>query len=279
MSAERRSGGSPAAERTAGGVRTMFDRVAPRYDLTNTVISLGQDRGWRTSAARATRLAPGETAIDVACGTGALTRTLARLEPNAHVIGADFAWEMVRRAPRERGDKGVNSAIEMVRRAPRERGAKGVNSASEMVRRAPRERGVKVAYLAGDATRLPLPNESADVVTIAFGLRNLPDPDAGLREFRRVLRPGGRLVICEFSTPTAPVFSTVYDRYLSKLIPVAAKAVSSDSEAYAYLARSIDAWPDQPGLARRMRRAGFVDVAWRNLTGGVVALHRGMVTG
>jgi demethylmenaquinone methyltransferase/2-methoxy-6-polyprenyl-1,4-benzoquinol methylase len=245
MSAEPKgrfpASGSPAAERTAGGVRTMFDRVAPRYDLTNTVISLGQDRGWRTSAARATRLAPGETAIDVACGTGALTRTLARLEPNAYVIGADFAWEMVRRAPRERG--------------------------------------VKVAYLAGDATRLPLPNESADVVTIAFGLRNLPDPDAGLREFRRVLRPGGRLVICEFSTPTAPVFSTVYDRYLSKLIPVAAKAVSSDSEAYAYLARSIDAWPDQPGLARRMRRAGFVDVAWRNLTGGVVALHRGMVTG
>jgi demethylmenaquinone methyltransferase/2-methoxy-6-polyprenyl-1,4-benzoquinol methylase len=264
MSAEPKgrfpASGSPAAERTAGGVRTMFDRVAPRYDLTNTVISLGQDRGWRTSAARATRLAPGETAIDVACGTGALTRTLARLEPNAHVIGADFAWEMVRRAPRERG-------------------AGGVNLASEMVRLAPRERGVKVAYLAGDATRLPLPNESADVVTIAFGLRNLPDPDAGLREFRRVLRPGGRLVICEFSTPTAPVFSTVYDRYLSKLIPVAAKAVSSDSEAYAYLARSIDAWPDQPGLARRMRRAGFVDVAWRNLTGGVVALHRGMVTG
>jgi demethylmenaquinone methyltransferase/2-methoxy-6-polyprenyl-1,4-benzoquinol methylase len=219
----------------------MFDRVAPRYDLTNTVISLGQDRGWRTSAARATRLAPGETAIDVACGTGALTRTLARTEPGAHVIGADFAWEMVRRAPRERG--------------------------------------AKVTYLAGDAVRLPFPNESADVVTIAFGLRNLPDPDAGLREFRRVLRPGGRLVICEFSTPTAPVFSTVYDRYLSKLIPVAAKAVSSDSEAYAYLARSIDAWPDQPGLARRMRRAGFVDVAWRNLTGGVVALHRGMVTG
>ena len=217
----------------------MFDRVAPRYDLTNTVISLGQDRAWRIAAARATRLTTGETALDVACGTGALTRTLARIEPDATVIGTDFSWEMVRRAPRDRA--------------------------------------AGIAYLVGDATRLPFPDASVDVVTIAFGLRNLPDSDAGLHEMRRVLRPGGRLVVCEFSSPTVPVLSTVYERYLARLIPVAARAVSSDAEAYSYLARSISAWPDQPGLARRMRRAGFLDVAWRNLTGGVVALHRGLV--
>jgi demethylmenaquinone methyltransferase/2-methoxy-6-polyprenyl-1,4-benzoquinol methylase len=222
----------------------MFDRVAPRYDLTNTVISMGQDRAWRLSAARATNLGPGETAVDVACGTGGLTRALARIQPGARVLGIDFAWEMVRRAPEAGG---------------------------------PLDRGPVWAYLAGDATRLPLPDESVDVVTISFGLRNLPDVDGGLREFRRVLRPGGRLVVCEFSTPSTPVFGTVYDRYLSKLIPAAAGLISSDSEAYRYLARSIDAWPDQPALARKLRRAGFVEVAYRNLTGGVVALHRGLV--
>ena len=130
---------------------------------------------------------------------------------------------------------------------------------------------------AGDALQLPLAQARADVVTIAFGLRNLPEPGQGLLEFRRVLRPGGRLVVCEFSTPVVPVFREVYRRYLTRLMPVAARRLTSDPEAYQYLARSIGAWPDQPGLARWIQDAGFEQVAWRDLSGGIVALHRGVV--
>ena len=211
----------------------MFDRVAPRYDLANTVFSLGQDRTWRQAAARATRLAAGEVAADVACGTGALTRELAALAPGATVVGLDFSLEMLRCAGHGR-------------------------------------------FAAGDAIQLPLADASVDGVTIAFGLRNLPEPGQGLLEFRRVLRPGGRLVVCEFSTPVVPVLRGVYRRYLTRLMPVAARRLTSDPEAYQYLARSIGAWPDQPGLARWMQQAGFAEVAWRDLTGGIVALHRGV---
>jgi demethylmenaquinone methyltransferase / 2-methoxy-6-polyprenyl-1,4-benzoquinol methylase len=223
----------PAAERTAQGVQRMFDRVAPRYDLANTVFSLGRDRALRHPAARATRLAAGEVAADVACGTGALTRELAALAPGATVVGLDFSLEMLRRAGHGR-------------------------------------------FAAGDAIQLPLADASVDVVTIAFGLRNLPEPGQGLLEFRRVLRPGGRLVVCEFSTPVVPVLRGVYRRYLTRLMPVAARRLTSDPEAYQYLARSIGAWPDQSGLARWMQQAGFAEVAWRDLTGGIVALHRGV---
>jgi demethylmenaquinone methyltransferase/2-methoxy-6-polyprenyl-1,4-benzoquinol methylase len=154
----------------------------------------------------------------------------------------------------------------------------GLDFSTGMVRRAPR-RGPAPSgpcYVAGDATRLPFPDASVDVVTIAFGLRNLPDPEQGLREFRRVLRAGGRLVVCEFSAPTLPAFRQVYERYLTRLIPLAAKRLTSDPEAYEYLARSIGAWPDQPSLARRLCRAGFTEVRWRDLSGGIVALHRGV---
>ena len=224
---------APAAQRTAEGVRRMFDRVAPRYDLANTVFSLGQDRAWRKAAARATRLAAGELAVDVACGTGALTRELETVAPGALVVGMDFSQEMLKRAAQGR-------------------------------------------YVAADALQLPLAEASVDVVTIAFGLRNLPEPGQGLLEFRRVLRPGGRLAVCEFSQPVVPVFRDVYRRYLTRLMPVAARRLTSDPEAYQYLARSIGAWPDQPGLARWLQEAGFDEVAWRDLSGGIVALHRGV---
>ena len=228
-------GVSPAAERTAAGVRRMFDRVAPRYDLANTVFSLGQDRAWRRAAAVATGLVAGELAVDVACGTGGLTRELAGLAPGAVVAGFDFSWEMVRLGTGERGMLAV-----------------------------------------ADALRLPLADCSVDVLTIAFGLRNLPEPGQGLLEFRRVLRPGGRLLVCEFSQPVVPVLRQVYGRYLTRLMPLAARRLSSDPEAYQYLARSIGAWPDQQGLARWVQEAGFEKVRWRNLSGGIVALHHGV---
>jgi demethylmenaquinone methyltransferase/2-methoxy-6-polyprenyl-1,4-benzoquinol methylase len=241
-------GAGPAAERTAAGVRSMFDRVAPRYDLANTVLSFGQDRRWRERAAAATELVAGEIAVDVACGTGALTRELAALEPRATVLGLDFSWEMVRRA-------------EAMRQAAQAGDGRPL--------------GVAVA----DAIRLPLRDASVDVVTIAFGLRNLPEPGAGLLELRRVLRPRGRLVVCEFSRPVVPVLRQAYDRYLHRLLPLAARRLSSDPEAYQYLARSIAAWPDRPELARWLQDAGLERVRWQDLTGGIVALHRGTVPG
>jgi demethylmenaquinone methyltransferase/2-methoxy-6-polyprenyl-1,4-benzoquinol methylase len=234
-----RAGSAPAAERTAAGVQRMFDRVAPRYDLANTVLSLGQDRRWREAAARATDLAPGEVAVDVACGTGRLAAELARLQPGATVLGLDFSWEMVRRAGAEPG----------------------------------RREGL--GFAVADAMRLPLPDASVDVVTIAFGLRNLPEPGYGLLELRRVLRPGGRLVVCEFSRPVVPGFRQVYERYLGRLLPLAARRLSSDPEAYQYLVRSISAWPGQAELAGWLRDAGLEHVRWRDLSGGIVALHRG----
>jgi demethylmenaquinone methyltransferase/2-methoxy-6-polyprenyl-1,4-benzoquinol methylase len=130
-------------------------------------------------------------------------------------------------------------------------------------------------FTAGDATRLPFKDDTFDAVTISFGLRNVQDFDTALREMHRVTRPGGRVVICEFSQPTWAPFRTVYTEYLMRALPPVARAVSSNPDAYVYLAESIRAWPDQPALAARLQQAGWADVAWRNLTGGVVALHRG----
>ncbi|GAB3257326.1 demethylmenaquinone methyltransferase [Alteromonas gracilis] len=128
-------------------------------------------------------------------------------------------------------------------------------------------------FVAGDGTRLPFADDTFDAVTISFGLRNIVDPDAGLREMRRVTRPGGRLVVCEFSTPVNPGFRTVYMEYLMKALPAIARKVSSSPDAYVYLAESIRAWPDQQGLADRIQAAGWSALKWRNLTGGIVALH------
>ncbi|MFC5721936.1 demethylmenaquinone methyltransferase [Streptomyces gamaensis] len=138
-----------------------------------------------------------------------------------------------------------------------------------------RKRQPWMPFAAGDATRLPFADGVFDTVTISFGLRNVRETDAALREMLRVTRPGGRVVICEFSTPAWAPFRTVYSEYLMRALPPVARAVSSNPDAYVYLAESIRDWPDQPALAARLQAAGWRDVAWRNLTGGIVALHRG----
>ena len=213
-------------------VAAMFDGVAQRYDLTNDVLSMGQDRRWRAAVLRAVAPAPGERVLDLAAGTGTSSEPFAAA--GAVVVPCDFSQGMLQVGKRAR---------------PR------------------------LPFVAGDATRLPFDDASFDVVTISFGLRNIVDPDAGLREMLRVTRPGGRLVVCEFSAPTYPPFRTVYVEYLMRALPAVARAVSSNPEAYVYLAESIRAWPDQPGLAARITDAGWQDCRWQNLSGGIVALH------
>ena len=137
-----------------------------------------------------------------------------------------------------------------------------------------RERLPELPFTAGDGMRLPFRDGVFDAATISFGLRNVQDPDAGLAEIRRVVRPGGRLVVCEFSHPTFGPFRTVYSEYLMRAMPPVARATSSNPDAYVYLAESIRAWPDQPALAARIAAAGWSRVQWLNLTGGIVALHR-----
>ena len=215
-------------------VAEMFDGVAKRYDLTNTVLSFGQDRGWRRATRAALGLRPGERVLDVGAGTGISTAELAR--SGAFAVGADLSIGMLR--------------------------------AGRQARRT-------VPLVAGDALRLPFPDAAFDAVTISFALRNVVDTEAALRELGRVTRTGGRLVVCEFSHPTNAAFNRVYLNYLMRSLPAVARGVSSNPDAYVYLAESIRAWPDQAGLAARIAGAGgWTRVGWRNLTGGIVALHR-----
>ena len=211
----------------------MFDDVARRYDLTNDVLSMGQDRRWRREVLAAVDPMPGEHVLDLAAGTGTSSEPFR--ERGAVVVPCDFSVGMLQ---------------EGKRKLPH------------------------LPFTAGDGTQLPFADDTFDAVTISFGLRNIVDPDAGLREMLRVTRPGGRLVVCEFSSPVVELFRTVYIEYLMKALPSIARAVSSSPDAYVYLAESIRAWPDQAGLATRIQAAGWGQVEWRNLTGGIVALHR-----
>jgi demethylmenaquinone methyltransferase/2-methoxy-6-polyprenyl-1,4-benzoquinol methylase len=229
----------PVRDKDAALVQQMFDRVAPRYDVANTVFSLGLDRHWREVTAHAVAPRPGAVVVDVAGGTGALADVL--VSRGARVVVADLSFEMVR----------VGAA-----RARR-----------------------TVWWTVADALRLPLADASVDAVTIAFGLRNLNDTRAGLAEFRRVVRPGGQLAILEFSRPVRPVLRALYHRCVLGLLPRAARLFTSDPAAYGYLARSISAWPDQRDLARIVRDSGWERVRWKNLSGGIVALHHAVRAG
>ncbi|MEU6296491.1 demethylmenaquinone methyltransferase [Streptomyces erythrochromogenes] len=215
-------------------VASMFDRVAANYDLTNDVLSLGQDRVWRKEVAKAVDARPGQKVLDLAAGTA--TSSLPFAATGAYVVPCDFSLGMLMEG---------------------------------------KKRNSWLPLTAGDATRLPFKDDVFDTVTISFGLRNVQDTDAALRELYRVTKPGGQVVICEFSQPTWAPFRTVYTEYLMRALPPVARAVSSNPDAYVYLAESIRDWPDQPGLAGLLQKAGWSKVAWRNLSGGIVALHRG----
>ena len=215
-------------------VARMFDDVAARYDITNDVMSMGQDRRWRGQVLAAVDPQPGEVILDIAAGTGTSSEPFEAA--GAKVVPGDFSLGMLKVGKKRRRDLG---------------------------------------FTAADAMRLPFGDNTFDAVTMSFGLRNVEDPVQALAEFHRVTKPGGRVVICEFSTPTNPVFRKVYSEYLMGALPRIAKPIGSNAESYVYLAESIQAWPDQQGMAANLQRAGWDDVEWRNLTGGIVALHRG----
>ena len=216
----------------------MFDEVAAHYDRTNALLSAGNAALWRMATTRAVAPQPGERILDIAAGTGTSSAALAKT--GAHVVAADFSEGMIEVGRRRQAG---NANIEFVQ---------------------------------ADATALPFADNEFDAVTISFGLRNVVEPKKALAEFYRVTKPGGRVVICEFSTPPVALVRTSYFTYLNTVMPAVVRLVSSNAEAYDYLGESIAAWPAQATLSTWLQNAGYSAVAYRNLTLGVVALHRGL---
>lgn len=216
-------------------VRRMFGAIAPRYELVNTVFSVGCDATWRRRAVEATRVRADDEVLDVACGTGDLAREFSKARPRS-VLGCDFAHEMLNRAN--------------ARRFPAQR------------------------WCEADALHLPFRDGSFSIASCAFGVRNFQDLDAGLREMWRVLRPGGRAVILEFSRPRNRVIRALYELYSTRFMPAAAALLSGDqSGAYRYLPRSVVSFPHADELCARLGQAGFARVTATPLTAGVVTVY------
>lgn len=223
-------------------VSGMFDEVARGYDRTNTVLSMGNDRLWRAATTRAVAPRRGQRILDLAAGTGASSVALA--SSGADVVAADFSPGMIAEGERRHGASSPGGGIR------------------------------NLSFVQADATDLPFADAEFESVTMSFGLRNVNEPKKALRELLRVTKPGGRLVVCEFSHPPSAAFNGLYRFYNSRVLPVVAKTVSSNADAYDYLNESIRDWPDQRTLSAWIREAGWTDVAYRNLSFGIVALHR-----
>lgn len=239
-----------AQEQHARQVRLMFAGIASRYDLLNHLLSVRIDKRWRKRVRRVLEpilQRPCARILDVACGTGDLALEL-RAEARAQVTGLDFCRPMLEIAQRKSraGNNGLQSSL---------------------------------PFIEADALRLPFSNEAFDGVTIAFGLRNLASVEDGLAELRRVLAPGGRSVILEFSQPVIPGFRELFNFYFTRVLPRIGGLVSGQASAYEYLPRSVKRFPDQQRLAEMMRTAGFTEVNYENLTGGIAAIHTGVTQG
>jgi demethylmenaquinone methyltransferase/2-methoxy-6-polyprenyl-1,4-benzoquinol methylase len=224
-------------------VRSMFDRIAPRYDLLNRLLSAGIDVRWRRAAADWLELAPGSRVLDLCTGT------------------ADLLVEVLRRDPSHRG-VGVDLSSGMLLRGAHKLAARGLSG--------------RAALAGGDAERLPLRDARFDGALVAFGIRNVGDRLQALREVRRVLRPGGRLVVLEFSMPRGPL-GTLYRFYFGQVLPRVGRLVSGDGAAYSYLPASVAVFPEPPAFGRLLEEAGFGRVAWRALTAGIAHLYRAEV--
>ncbi|MBP1326848.1 demethylmenaquinone methyltransferase/2-methoxy-6-polyprenyl-1,4-benzoquinol methylase [Leucobacter exalbidus] len=224
----------------ADEVSAMFDEVSPRYDLINDVLTVGNDRLWRIATTKAVGPRKGMRILDLAAGTGTSSAALAA--HGAHVVAADFSEGMLAEGRKRQAG---NDLIE---------------------------------FVWADATQLPFEDNSFDAATISYGLRNVNDPRKAIAEMRRVVKPGGRVVIAEFSTPPSSAIRAPYAWYGKHVLPRIAGAINREAAAaYSYLNESIEAWPSQDELASWLRDAGLERVAYRNLTFGIVALHRGFV--
>ncbi len=227
-------------EPTADRVRGIFSLIADKYDLFNILSSFGIDRSWRRAAVQAANLKTSSRVLDLCAGTGDLSLALARQGRPAEVVGTDFVPEMLAVAEQKaRGFKGRT----------------------------------KVSFSVADAQDLPFPDSSFDVVTVAFGVRNLPDREANLAEVLRVLRPGGRYVILEFSRPPFAPWRWLYHVYLRVVIPAIGGLLTRDRASFVYLNDSIRSFPSQGALAAELRAAGFTAISWEDRTGGIVAIH------
>ena len=220
----------------------MFDAIAARYDLLNDILSGGQVRLWRRAVVRIIGTGPGERVLDLAAGTG--TSSLTFTATGADCVACDFSLGMLRAGASRLGD-----------------GQRRDTSSG------------RLGFVAGDALRLPFRDGAFDAVTISFGLRNVADPGAALAEMRRVTRPGGRLVVCEFSTITITPVDMLYRRYLINVLPAIARRTARSPEAYEYLAESITDWPAQRELAGLIEAVGWSAVRWRDLSMGAVTVH------
>ena len=233
-----------ARDAKAGMVRGVFDSVASRYDLMNDLMSGGIHRLWKRFTIELSAARPGQTVLDIAGGTGDLAARFSRLVgPEGKVILADINAAMLEVGRDRLIDKGAAGNIEVVQ---------------------------------ADAQALPFQDNSIDCITIAFGLRNVTDKDMALRSMLRVLRPGGRLLVLEFSKPTSPLLGKVYDQYSFQILPAMGRLIAQDADSYRYLAESIRKHPDQETLLDMMRDAGFAECQYHNMTGGIVAVHRGL---
>ena len=231
-------------DKRPGDVAAMFDAIAGRYDLLNDILSAGQVRLWRRAVARITAAGLSERVLDLAAGTG--TSSLTFTATGADCVACDFSLGML-----QAGRARLAGQRDVQRRDVRGR----------------------LGFVAGDALRLPFADGAFDAVTISFGLRNVASPGAALAEMRRVTRPGGRLVVCEFSTITIAPVDKLYRRYLLNILPAIARRTARSPEAYEYLAESITDWPAQRELAGLIEAAGWSAVRWRDLSLGVVAVH------
>jgi demethylmenaquinone methyltransferase/2-methoxy-6-polyprenyl-1,4-benzoquinol methylase len=231
------SGGTPrSGTLSEPQVRAMFDRIAGVYDLMNTVMTAGLHHRWRARAADLAALAPGDSALDVACGTGDLAIELARrVGPGGEVIGSDFAPEMLERA---------------------------------------RAKAPELAWECANALELPYASARFDAATVGFGARNFADLDRGLAEMARVVKPGGRVVVLEITTPRRPPLSTFYWLWFDRIVPVIGRLTGED-EAYTYLPHSVKRFPGPEGLAAAMERAGLAGIRWILTAGGIIAVHVG----
>ena len=220
----------------------MFDRIASHYDAMNSLMTAGLHHRWRARAADRAALGPGDSALDVCCGTGDLALELAgRVGPSGSVIGCDFSEPM----------------LDLAREKAQERG----------------EGGVRFEW--ADALELPFDEGRFDAVTVGFGVRNLADLDRGLREMARVLAPGGRLVILEITQPRRPPLSTFYSLWFDRIVPLLG-AAAGDRDAYSYLPESVRSFPAPLELAAKMDAAGFGSISYTVLAGGIIAIHGGV---